>query len=71
MPGFAIKQTRSNRQVRYWQCGVWVNSLNEATVYPDAQEAGYVIALKMLKACEVVSTSKQFVKFTIKPTVSE
>jgi hypothetical protein len=32
----------------YWQCGVWVTDIKDATIYPDSEEAAAVRALRSL-----------------------
>lgn len=32
----------------FWQCGVWVHKQEDATVYPDSEEAAAVRALRHL-----------------------
>lgn len=44
------------RKGKYWQCGVWVHSLEDATKYPSEQEAWGVIAMRNFNnACVVAN----------------
>lgn len=43
----------------YWQCGVWVGSEGDATVYPNEEEAALVRGLRCLER----DTEIVFVKY--------
>jgi hypothetical protein len=42
----------------YWQCGVWVDSIHDATKYMTPEEAEKVILLRHLHGVDIISASR-------------
>lgn len=38
---------------RYWQCGVWVKHLNDATKYDSEDQAEAALAMRQMNGCVV------------------